>query len=105
MNKLDIEINFSATQPEQFYLRCEMWDVRNSKWVQATATTIVAQGTEDVALEVQTASRFINNSTYEYHLRLTTAVTNIPGGDPLPALPIHYDQILFKNGLIQQPHP
>jgi hypothetical protein len=105
LNKLNIEINFETTQPDQFYLRCEMWDIRNARWVQATATTVVVQGTEDVALEVQNASRFIDRTTYQYYLRLTTAVTNIPGGEPLPAIPIQYDQILVKNGLLQRPRP
>ncbi len=102
---LTIEIDLEETQPDQFYLRCEMWDFRRRSWEQASGTTIVAQGTITVDLEVESASRFIDDTTFEYHLRLTTIVSNLPGDGSIPTLPIHYDQILVKTGLTQVPRP
>jgi hypothetical protein len=104
-NELNVEINFEETQPDQFYLRCEMWDYRRRSWEQASGTTIVVRGTEDVDLVIENASRFIDRTTTQYHLRLTTAVTNLPGSGTQPPYPIMYDQILVKTGLTQIPNP
>ena len=104
-NELTVEINFEETQPDQFYLRCEMWDYRRRSWEQASATTVVVNGTEDVDLTIESASRFIDRTTTQYHLRLTTAVTNLPGSGSQPPYPIMYDQILVKTGLTQVPRP
>jgi hypothetical protein len=104
-NELIVEINFEETQPDRFYLRCEMWDYRRRSWEQASATTVVENGTEDVELTIESASRFIDRTTTQYHLRLTTAVTNLPGSGSQPPYPIMYDQILVKTGLTQVPRP
>lgn len=104
-NQLAVDINFEETQPRQFYLRCEMWDYRRRSWEQASGTTIVVRGTEDVDLVIENASRFINRETTQYHLRLTTAVTNFSGNDAQPPYPILYDQIRVRTGLTQVPNP
>lgn len=82
-----------------------MWDYRRRSWEQASGTTIVVRGTEDVDLVIENASRFINRETTQYHLRLTTAVTNFSGNDAQPPYPILYDQIRVRTGLTQVPNP
>ena len=102
-NRLAIEVDFEETQPTSFYLFCQMWDFRRNHWVQATGTATVPQGSEQVDLEVEMASRYINSTSLQYHLRLVTVNTDVNQDEP--ALPIQYDQILVKTGLTQVPRP
>ena len=82
-----------------------MWDFRRNSWEQAAGTASVVQGDIDVEFLVENASRYIDRDTFEYHLRLISTVTNLPGDGSQPPYPILYDQIILKTGFTQVPQP
>jgi hypothetical protein len=101
-NTITVDVTFYPVQQRSF-LKVEMWDQYQGKWVQAAGTTVIDQGTEDVQIDVERAMKYINPSNFEYHLRLITLQTGTIG--PNIQFPIYYDQVLVTVGLLQNPDP
>jgi hypothetical protein len=102
-NALTINVTFDemGIQQTRLFMQTEMLDHRTGRWRRAGATTVLVQGDEDVVIEVEEASSFVNPSNNEYHLRLITLENAPPNGGPTATYPISYDRVSLTAGAIQ----
>jgi hypothetical protein len=83
-----------------------MWDYNLGQWRQAAATAILPMGsTTPGIVTVDRAARYVDPTTYEFHLRVITQDIGNSNGGPNNPWPIYYDRILINPGGLVVPLP
>jgi len=103
---IDIDVTHLATQASRLFSQFYMWDYYLGGWRQAAATAILPMGsTTPGIVTVERAARFVDPTTFDFHLRVITQDIGNANGGPNNPWPIYYDRILINPGGLVVPLP
>ena len=88
LKKMSFEVTLAPTQAATTILQLWMWDYAEARWVQPSASGVLAENTTENDFEIIRSGSLLD-STGTYHARFVS----ITGAGPFNRLPIYYDQI------------